>query len=188
MTKPLQRILHHHPIVKRHARDFADRAEQIDVARAVIRGELVLLGRSTTPADDRAALIPTDTVTPSIDSADPTGNSVGLGRRWQQLTDDLEALQDLEVEWLDTTGHLLAIAGRYTAAANSTEPRCERCDLAVEAIDRTRQGFRGTHRIGGEWVRNVINPEDPGRPALCGACRKSTERGSEGRRHLKAVP
>lgn len=171
MTKPLQRILHHQPIIKRHARDLADRAEQIDVARAVIRRELDLLGHSTTPADDRAELIPTASETPTIDYSDPTGNSVGLGRRWQQLTDDLEALQDLEVEWLDTTGHLLAIAGRYTTTANSTEPRCERCDLAVESTDRHRRAFRGAHRVGGEWVRN-----DPDRHVLCAGCRSRDRR------------
>ncbi|MFV0315859.1 MAG: hypothetical protein ACK5O2_02720 [Microthrixaceae bacterium] len=171
MTKPLQRIIDHHPIMRRHARDFADRAELIDVARAVIRRELRDLGATRTPADDRADMPIIETEPPSIDYSDPTGDTHGIARRWQQLADDLEALQDLEAEWLDTAGHMLAIAQRYARANINTEPQCERCDRAAETTDRARRGFRGARRVGGEWVR-----ADSDRPVLCAGCRSRDRR------------
>ncbi|MFV0317694.1 MAG: hypothetical protein ACK5O2_12135 [Microthrixaceae bacterium] len=176
MTKPLQRILKHHPIMRRHARDLADRAEMIDVARAVIRRELRDLGATRIPADDRAEMPPAKPNPSTIDYADPTGDTHHrIARRWQQLAADLEALQDLEAEWLDTSGHMLAIAQRYARPGINTEPhtepQCERCDRAVEATDRARRGFRGARRVGDEWVR-----ADNDRPVLCAGCRSRDRR------------
>lgn len=183
-SRPLQRILKHHPHVMRAARDFADHAEIIDAARAALRRELAEFAVDREHREDRAdrlleAAIVGKTSDPgaegpsNIDYSDPTGNAGAMrhiAKRWNRMAEDAEALDDLEHELADTMAHMLAIARHHTSAETLSEPMCEHCDLRAEPTGRG--GYRGAKRVAGEWVRT-----DPERPVLCSTCRKRTERG-----------
>lgn len=170
MTQPRRRPLQRDDLdIERALRHFVNVAPEWELGWSVLKAEMRDAGwPSRTPEGDRKPSTGNGEQEPSsLDYADPCGD---MAMRFENLTGDLEALQD---HWHMARTSLRAIAAitrKHIPTSAPSVPACTvtQCDNAVE---QTGNGnYRGMERIAGMWVAK------PGIRPTCARHRKIGER------------
>jgi hypothetical protein len=158
-TQPLRRPLQRKDEVEQLLAHYAgDIARIIDAGKAAIKADMNAAGwPARTPEHDRRPSTGQGDPDPScIDYADPCGE---LAIRFEQLTGDLEAMQDHEHIIRTSLRALLTIAGRRVGNPAPSIPVCSvtNCTNPIESTGNG--GYRGVERIAGEWfIKPGVRP------------------------------
>jgi hypothetical protein len=169
MTQPRRRPLQRDDLdIERALKHYLQLAPEIELGWSVLKAEMRDAGwPSRTPEGDRKPSTGNGEQEPSsLDYADPCGD---MAMRFDDLSGDLDALQDHWHLLRSSLRAMVAISRRHIPAGSPAVPACSvtQCDSPVEhKVTHGRKVYVDCDMISGHWVTR------PGAYPTCSAHRR----------------